>query len=751
MHRIVAATILAGALAWPGFFRGSRAQAAPAPSSYSNVEKSIAAIRQAWAKPGAPADPNAPGWNIFFTAILDDLKAYSTAQTSADRLVPLNRLYQMSTAMAEVPWQPAQSIREELRAWLRPRVRLAWAERRIDDTVRGLPPTEDPAAKANRQRWMDFVSDDLGKALGQFHAATTVAQRQAGLNKIHQALDSLNQRNAERPWQPSADLETAVNDLFNQPNLDVTADLSIVSPLFDQNLVVSGPIYRKGYWSQVTAGPKTGFGLLASDDGIAFYNSQMLQSATPITDFQNQIASDQQGQRAAKLYQFTATTFDQAEQTIYAVLRTTGLSLTPASTHNVNAQICSAPQQGKGLARAIGGLLGFNQNKITDLVYQNALPQFQQRIPVEAQEEAEERIAGELAQRNADINRFLIGNDTLAIQDFLVTGLSLRSRPDAVYVGGLFQSRGGEKRRGADAPQPPQLAAPDAGLTADIHLGSVLTSAVDGLYRRDQVQSVQNLMIVTHDVPQGSPPAQAATITKNVDFPTYLKAVDEAVEAKNPKVQALRVRRPAQPPEFAADARGYVVAILHDLEIDVPAPDPNSRAGAAVGANARVLRIKIPQAEIALSYDVESPAPGSHHVRAKLQEFTPSPLSQVLAIRDDESKATPLNRFSGALVIGAIAAKLRSQPIDANLDNLKLKGFAIQSISPLDPSGWVRLTLVRDYSTPPPANPVPDVTEPPIKPDAPAVQPAVAPTAAQATEPVEVPVQAQATDAVAPQ
>ena len=81
MHRFVAAAILAGVLAWPGFFRGSRAQAAPAPSSYSNVEKSIAAIRQAWAKPDAPADPNAPGWNVFFTAILDDLKATAEGET----------------------------------------------------------------------------------------------------------------------------------------------------------------------------------------------------------------------------------------------------------------------------------------------------------------------------------------------------------------------------------------------------------------------------------------------------------------------------------------------------------------------------------------------------------------------------------------------------------------------------------------------------------------------------------------------
>jgi len=740
MHRLAPATILTGLLvvSWGLIDRG--ALAAPAPTSYANVEKAIAEVRDAWSAPGA-SDPNAPGWNMFFDAIQEDLRSYSQAKTSNDRLVPLNRLYQMSVALASVPWQPGQTVREELRAWLRPRVSLAWAERRLDETLQNLPATTDPAVQANRKRWSDFVENDLGKALGQFHGATTVSERQEGLDQIHQALANLNERNSEYAWQPSSALQAAINDLFNRPNIDITADLSIVAPIFDQNLVESGPVYRKGYWSQVTAGPKTGFGLLPSDNGIAFYNSQMLQSTTPITDFQNQIAADQRGQRAAKLYQFTATTFDTAEQTIYALLSTSGLYLTPASSHNISAQICSYPQAGKGLTRAIAGLIGFNQNKITDMVYQNALPQFQQQIPQEAQEEAEERIGAELAQRNADISRYLIGNNMLAIQDFLVTGLSLRSRPDAVYVGGLFQSRAGDKQRGADAPQPPQFAAPDAGLTADIHLGSVLTSAVDGLFQRPQVQSVENVMIVTHDVPPGTPPDQAVTVSTNVDFPTYLKAVDEAVKANNPKVQALRIRRPAQPPEFAADARGYLVAIVHDLQIDVPAPDPSTPAGRALGANARVLRVNLPKAEVALSYQIESPSPGTHKVRAKIEEFTPDPNSQALAIQDDETKAAPLTRFSGALVIGTLAGKIRSQPIEANLDNLRLPGYAIQSISPLDPSGWVRLNLVKAAEPVPVESPVP----PAITPDAPTTAPATAaPATAANTISIEAQVPAQA-------
>ena len=112
--------------------------------------------------------------------------------------------------------------------------------------VRNLPPTSDPSIIANRQRWVDFVSHDLGQALGEYHGATTVAQRQDGLKRVHDALRSLQTHNQDRPWQPAWELQTAVNDLFNQPNLDITADINVVQPVFDQNLVTIRPGLSQG-------------------------------------------------------------------------------------------------------------------------------------------------------------------------------------------------------------------------------------------------------------------------------------------------------------------------------------------------------------------------------------------------------------------------------------------------------------------------------------------------------------------------
>jgi hypothetical protein len=701
------------------------ATAAPAAPSYLGVEKRIDSIRAEWSKPGAASQPNAAGWNALFDALTDQLSAYAKAEDDAERLTALGKIYEISTSLGTVAWAPAATLREEIRQWLRPRVRLAWARRRLSDTVQTLPATTDPGVIANRKRWVEFVQDGLGSALRDYEAAASVTQRQAALHRVHEALASLAQQNKaqSRQWTPSWELQEAVNDLFNQRNLDIAADLPTVSPVLNTNLVETGPVYRKGYVSQVTAGPKTGFGLLPSDDGITFYNSQSFVSVTPVWDFQNQIAQDQKGRKAAELYTFGATTTDWSSLTITTTLRPSGLEITPSYGHNINAQITSVPNQGGGLKRAIAGLIGMNQQKITDKVYEGAMPKFQEQIPVEAAEEGGERVAAEQATRNADLkSKFLVGNDTAKIRDFLITHLWLRSRPEAVFVSGLFQWENVPGQFGADAPQPKQFADTiDPGVTANIHLGSLLTSAGAGLWLRDQVQSVQNLMIVTKAVPPGTPPGQAVTVTKNVDFPTYLKAVEEAKKAKNPNVSALRVIRPSKPPEFSTDARGYLVALVHDFQVEVPIPDGQGQGLA--GVPAKVFLIKIPLAEVVLSYKTVDATPGALKLHAQVEEFNPGTNAEVLAINDDEKKATALNRFSGAIIVSAVGAKLRSQGGDIDFSKFDVPGVKLKSISPLDPSGWVRANLERT------------MTPPQMTPNSTAAGPATASTATTPAQP----------------
>src|SRR5437764_826982 len=78
--------------------------AAPATPSYHGVERAIDEIRQSWVKPGAPAQPNAPGWNAFFDAMVGELHKFGEAPNENERLVSLNRLYKMWVALEVTPW-----------------------------------------------------------------------------------------------------------------------------------------------------------------------------------------------------------------------------------------------------------------------------------------------------------------------------------------------------------------------------------------------------------------------------------------------------------------------------------------------------------------------------------------------------------------------------------------------------------------------------------------------------------------------
>jgi hypothetical protein len=676
--------------------------AAPATPSYAGVEQTIQAIRQAWSGPGAPPQPNRPGWDAFFDAVLADLQSYAKAESEVQRLESLGHLYQLSNSLAAVAWQPAANLREETRQWLRPRVRLAWANRRLGETVGSLPPSSDPNVQANRARWLDFVQNDLGAALGAYNSAATVAQRQAALDRIHESLAGLAERNKSHPWWPSSELEAAVNDLFNRPNFDISADVKTVEPLLSANLVETGPVLRKGYLSQVTAGPKTGFGLLPSSDGIAFYNSQLYTSVTPIWDFQNQVASNPQGQRATRLYQFSATTYDWSELTVTTILNRNGLEISPAYRHSIDAAIGSSPTPGGGLGRAIAALVGMNQQRINARVYEGSIGQFRQRIPVEAQEEGQERIAVEAARRNSDLRaQGLRGNGELAIQDFLITQLTMQSQPAGVSVGGVVQLGAAPGQAGADAPLPAKLATTESGISAGVHIGSLLSSLAAGAFAREEVKSVGNLMVAIHDVPPGTSPREAVKITRNVDFATFAKEVEAARKprADGRKDTVLRITRPPRAPEFSTDARGFLIALIHDLQIEVPAPDSEGKGG-LVGSAAKIYRINVPLAEFDVSYSVDSSPPGSLKLEAKVAEFNPGPNVQVLAITDDETKAVTLSRFSAGVVISAMVAKLRTQPINVDLEQVNLPGFSIRSISPLHPSGWLRVGLMRDPSKP---------------------------------------------------
>ena len=121
---------------------------------------------------------------------------------------PLGQLYYVQNALDAVSWPPAIELRNELRTWLRPRVMLSWATRRIVESVRGLPASGDANVQGNRDRWVSFVGDELGPAVPRItKGATDVRQRRAALGKVHSAISGIQKGNQVRAWPPSIELE----------------------------------------------------------------------------------------------------------------------------------------------------------------------------------------------------------------------------------------------------------------------------------------------------------------------------------------------------------------------------------------------------------------------------------------------------------------------------------------------------------------------------------------------------------------
>ena len=138
-------------------------------------------------------------------------------------------------------------------------------------------------------------------------------------------------------------------------------------------IVEPGWIYFKDQWSYVTPGPIMGIGFVPTADGIQVSISQAMTSTTPIQGFQQQVAQDPKGQRAAKLYQFSATSRNNAILTITLLFRlATGVQLAPGYQHGISATIGSTPQPGKGLTRFIASVIGYGQRRITNEVYEGA-------------------------------------------------------------------------------------------------------------------------------------------------------------------------------------------------------------------------------------------------------------------------------------------------------------------------------------------------------------------------------------------
>ncbi len=660
----------------------------PATPSHFPIEQQIQQIRTSWEASEGEQQPHSANWNAFFDALQAELRNHSGSMDNAARLQSLDRLYRFWLALRDVHWAPAAEVRSALEDWLKPRIALSWAEIRLAEAVQVLPTTENQAAQENRDRWIQF-RNDLRASLREYEGARTALDRRAALRKIQGGLESLRNGAAQRPWGPALSMSSALDQLFDRPNLSATASADALAPFLNQDVVKPEVVFFKGQTSYVTPGVKTGFGLLPSNEGIAFYNSQYSHSVTPIQGFQQEVAQDPQGQRAANLYHFSATGYNTAHVNAVAVLTPNGLFLYPQTSSNITAAIGSAKQPGFGphVTRSIASLIGLNQQRITNEVRQEAIPQIQQEASQGTQELAQIKSAQEQAQINAQLSPFLRGNQTLAYEQIAVTELSLASQPQYALIGGLIRWMGAENQGGADFPKPPTFNTWQPGVTADIHLPSVLTNMVAGFLQSPMAQEVENIMIeVRPPGEEGGEPE--VEIQQNVNYATFLEAVRASRETGNPQALAARITKPRDPPEFSADINGNLVAIVNDLTIEVPAPP-----GGVMGTPAEVIRVNLPTAAVALSFEVTPDAYGSLEASGAVVDFQAGSGTQVFTLGETEEDPKAVNLLARAGVIGILTSQLRGQSFEQAVPAEDIPGVIVRQVSELDPTGWLRVVV----------------------------------------------------------
>ena len=224
--------------------------------------------------------------------------------------------------------------------------------------------------------------------------------------------------------------------------------------------------------------------------------------------------------------------------------------------------------------------------------------------------------------------------------------------------------------------------------------------------------------------PPATPPGRGDPVTtRNADYATFLKAAEESARAANdPKVLAVRVKRPGHSPEFSRrQGRAPRRAIVHDFLIEVPAPASGGPRAAWPGRPAKIYRITAPDAE----FDIEFARRSDHgHVRpaaAGRQDRRVRPRPQ--APRSTPStprrpRSAPLPAFTNSIVLGVFAQQVGG-PADRRAPGQpqRLPGFALTGVSPLDPSGWIRVQPERRMAQPVAASPA-QVTRPdPAVPD----------------------------------
>lgn len=622
------------------------------------------------------------------------VKAYAEAATPEARGAAAQRVAKAHEALRAQPIPEVVQACEEASLWLNPRVE-------VDQARLAFLGGRSPGSPYVSPHRLESVRDKLLPALVRYDTAKSLDDRLDALGAIHELIYDYKADPTTRP------IASALGAMFLRPNVGVRADYPTLAAFLERDVAEPGPIYRKGQVSMVYPGPKIGFGVLPSDEGLSFFNRQFLTAVTDVKGFSEQVASqDSRGRMLTQIYDLGMTTSNTVDLTIIGTFTPNGLRLKNQATDNVDIRIRSTPRDCTALRRGALDALGLDQASLEKLIYENAIKRVREEVPREATQERSERLAKAEAEQNRTLRKYLVGDGTLAFNPIEVRSLKISSRPDSAVATGILQWRQFAPGWGADAPLPAAFRQPQPGVTVHAHLPSLAHNLWHGWLGSEGRAAAKNVMLMIRVAPkEGLKPGVEST-TWDASNDDFVKAV--AVARKDKDLLVVRIARPklAWSPTVGEDSS--VGLLIRDLEVQLSAPVDNP-ALRVLGNAVESLALTIPRLELRSKITATPSATGgAPGITLKFEEIDPGQGLKILTTNAN-GEQSPVNAFLSGVVVRTALQQVLKRELPIALPEGGIPGFRLVDVSPPDPSGWIQVRLERDPNAPvtPPTEPEP--------------------------------------------
>ena len=612
----------------------------------------------------------------------------------------------------------AANVSEAITRWASPRLKSAEYAIAAADAIQNKKDGITP----EHQKTYDELVVPLIDVLQQYEVADKVGLRFDAREKIRALVNQLEPRLNQLNWPDAQEIIKTIESRWESPNLLFTVSAEGLRPLLDRGIVNEESILYKGRISYVTPREKQGYGLIPSPDAIAFYISQAMTSVTPVTDFQEQVQSNQGGRILARAYQLGNTIQNDSILTMSVAVRPNGIALRPSYQNNAQPQLSIAPKQGGGLTRAFMGLAGMNQQRIIDTVYQRSIGQIQSETEISSLELGQLRSNEAAENLNVRLRQYLRGEDSINVDKIVADRIRLRTEPTHIHAETrIFYNAEGIRSIGPLDVPPPLDPVDDRYITAALHIPNVVENLAANFFEELKSRGAATIAFMPDQDSDGAMEVeiQSGQELLHVAVGESLRITKEPKGAKlaeGSPFAAIKISEEQLVPHFSMDADGHIIMILKQFKMDIAAPALTLFSEGRMGG---AIRIDSPGAELDMEIlNLPATKDQPERLAVKVHSFALDPRSKIYAYAQAGKEPVELSTFRKATVLAAASAFLASKPFDLPLDALRFGDkVKVVKVAPIGKLGWYQFVinaddLLNELGTPVPAESMPAAATP---------------------------------------